>query len=359
MGFIMRARQHRVPEVQQYLSYLRLEDVLRAGVEGDRAALRSEIEDAAQRAEAAGDAEGAQLLSAFLATRERGVVEDKTDLSQKSAAFERTLLSEDEIPVGLSMLKTNAAMQHVILPEHVKKILFDFINEQKNNQKYIDNGLDPRNKALLFGPPGNGKTQVTKAIANEMGCPLYMVRYDALISQKPGETSKRLRAAFDFAKTHRCILFFDEIDSIGKERDDPNETGEMKRVVSMLLVQLDDVPPHVMVIGATNHARMLDRAILRRFHIRVVLPQPTPDEFEQYLRMAFDKYGHAPYREVVHRNEMRILGIRLQPENFADTEVFVEDCHRTWIRHDKEIAIEEAISIAIANWADTRTKVPK
>lgn len=339
--------------------YLNLEALLRAGASGDKSTFRAELDEALKAAEAAGDDVSARFLEAVSAAREKGVVEDKTDLSQQSALFEKTLESEDDIPVGLTMLKTNAHMDHVILPKHVKKILYDFLNEQKNNQKYLDAGLAPRNKGLLFGPPGNGKTQVTKALANYMGCPLYMVRYDALISQKPGETSKRLRAAFDFAKSHRCILFFDEIDSIGKERDDPNETGEMKRVVSMLLVQLDDVPPHVMVIGATNHARMLDRAILRRFHIRVVLPAPTPDEFEQYLHMAFAKYGHHPYENVTHRNEMRILGIRLQPENFADTEVFVEDCHRTWIRHDKAITIETAIKEAIENWADTRTKVPK
>jgi SpoVK/Ycf46/Vps4 family AAA+-type ATPase len=339
--------------------YPNIEQLLRAGFSGDRNAFRTELEDIQKAAEAAGDEVSLRILQSASAGVERGIVEDKTDQSQKESAFLRTLQSEDDIPVGLSLLKTNVSMDHVILPEHVKKILYDFLNEQKNNKKYLDAGLDPRNKALLFGPPGNGKTQVTKALANYMGCPLYMVRYDALISQKPGETSKRLRAVFDFAKTHRCILFFDEIDAIGKERDDPNETGEMKRVVSMLLVQLDDVPPHVMVLGATNHAKMLDRAILRRFHIRVVLPQPSADEFEKYLHMAYAKFGHYPYTTVTHRNEMRILGIRLQPENFADTEVFVEDCHRTWIRHDKGITIEAAITEAIANWSDTRTKVPK
>lgn len=339
--------------------YPNIEQLLRAAYSGDRNAVRAEFDEIQKAAEAAGDETTLRLLQAASAGGERGIVEDKTDQSQKEAAFSKTLENEDDIPVGLSLLKTNVSMDHVILPEHVKKILYDFLNEQKNNKKYLDAGLDPRNKALLFGPPGNGKTQVTKALANYMGCPLYFVRYDALISQKPGETSKRLRAVFDFAKTHRCILFFDEIDAIGKERDDPNETGEMKRVVSMLLVQLDDVPPHVMVLGATNHAKMLDRAILRRFHIRVVLPQPSADEFERYLHMAYAKFGHFPYRNVTHRNEMRILGIRLQPENFADTEVFVEDCHRTWIRHDKEITIEEAIKESIANWSDTRTKVPK
>lgn len=339
--------------------YPNIEQLLRAGFSGDRNAFRAELEDIQKAAETAGDATVLRILQAAATGFERGVVEDKTDVSQKEAAFSKTLESEDDIPVGLSLLKTNVSMDHVILPKKVKEILYDFLNEQKNNKKYLDAGLDPRNKALLFGPPGNGKTQVTKALANYMGCPLYFVRYDALISQKPGETSKRLRAVFDFAKTHRCILFFDEIDAIGKERDDPNETGEMKRVVSMLLVQLDDVPPHVMVLGATNHARMLDRAILRRFHIRVVLPQPSADEFEKYLHMAFEKYGHRPYQNITHRNEMRILGIKLQPENFADTEVFVEDCHRTWIRHDREISIEEAIADAYKNWSDTRTKVPK
>lgn len=332
--------------------YQGLESVLRAGILGDRSSFRDELEELVRAAEGEGDHALAAAARAALASGEGGKVEDKTSDVDKAAKFRATLRDTADIPVGLTMVKTNVKMEHVILPAHVKTVVEEFIAEQDDNEKYIKEGLEPRNKCMFMGPPGNGKTALSKAIANRMGCPLYFVRYDALISQRPGETSKRLYALFEFVKTHRCILFFDEVDAIGKERGDENEAGEMKRVVSTLLVQLDDVPPHVIVLGATNHAGMLDRAIWRRFHIRITLPNPGPDEFEAYLRMAYDRYGFQP------KTNLRILGIRLQAENFAEVEVFVEDCVRAWVRKDKQRPIEEAIEEAIVAWPRTRVKIP-
>lgn len=332
--------------------YPNMEALIKAGLRGDRSAFKAEAEALADLAERDGDARLAELIRSAEAAGAGGKVEDKTNETDKTAAFKAVLTDVSDIPVGLTMVKTNVKMEHVILPEHVKAVVGEFIREQDDNEKYIKEGLEPRNKCMFLGPPGNGKTALSKAIANRMGCPLYFVRYDALISQKPGETSKRLYALFEFVKTHRCILFFDEVDAIGKERGDENEVGEMKRVVSTLLVQLDDVPPHVIVLGATNHAGMLDRAIWRRFHIRISLPNPGTDEFEAYLRMAFARYGHEP------KANLRILGIRLQAENFAEAEVFVEDCVRAWIRKDKSCPIDEAIEEAIVAWPRTRVKIP-
>lgn len=333
--------------------YQGLESVLRAGILGDRPSFREELEALARTAEAEGDHALAAAARSALASGEGGKVEDKTSDADKAAKFRATLRDVADIPVGLTMVKTDVKMEHVILPAHVKAVVEEFIAEQDDNEKYIREGLEPRNKCMFMGPPGNGKTALSKAIANRIGCPLYFVRYDALISQRPGETSKRLYALFEFVKTHRCILFFDEVDAIGKERGDENEAGEMKRVVSTLLVQLDDVPPHVIVLGATNHAGMLDRAIWRRFHIRITLPNPGTDEFEAYLKMAFARYGHEP------KTNLRILGIRLQAENFAEAEVFVEDCVRAWVRKDKKCSIDEAIEEAVAAWPRTRVKIPK
>jgi SpoVK/Ycf46/Vps4 family AAA+-type ATPase len=206
---------------------------------------------------------------------------------------------------------------------------------------------------MLIGPPGNGKTQVTKAIAHFMGVPLYFVRYDDLVSQRQGETSKRLSKVFEFARSHRCILFFDEIDAIGKDRGDESQSAEMKSVVSTLLVQLDDVPPHVMCLGATNHPEMIDKAMWRRFHIRVILPNPTIDEFVKYLDMAFKRFGHDP------KIDLKILSYRLEAENFAEVEVFVDDCARTFVRLDKNVPIEDAIERAVQTWPKTRVKIAK
>lgn len=283
---------------------------------------------------------------------ERTRVETPSSREERAAAFAATLSEDVEIPIGLSSVKTNVLMEHVILPAHVKDVVEEFIQEQNENDLYISNGLSPRSKMMLMGPPGNGKTALSKAVANRMGCPLYFVRYDALLSNKQGETSLRLRNIFEFVKSHRCILFFDEIDAIGKDRSDDNEAGDIKRVVSTLLVQLDDVPPHVIVLGATNHPEMLDKAIWRRFHIRVLLPNPSTDEFEAYLRLAFERYGHHP------ETNLRILGIRLEAENFAEVEVFVEDAVRAFVRAGGNQTIDESINKAIDSWPRTRVKIP-
>lgn len=330
--------------------YPNFESLLQAGFKGDKTSFREELEIMSRQAESDQDTDFAKTLSKAMA----GSGSRVTNLSSTGDvdAFNAQLSSIDDIPIGLNWVKTTVEMKHIVLPDIVKSVIEDFIEEQEHNEKYISNGLSPRNKCMLMGPPGNGKTALAKAIANRMKCPFYFVRYDDLISQRPGETSKRLFAIFEFVKTHRCILFFDEMDAIGKERSDDNEAGEMKRVVSTLLVQLDDVPPHVIVLGATNHPQMLDKAVWRRFHIRINLPNPETDEFEIYLRQTYKRYGFEP------ETGLRILALRLEAENFAEVEVFVEDCVRSWIKQDKQCSIDDAINVSIENWPKTRVKIP-
>lgn len=329
-----------------------LETLVRAGVAGDKNGFKAQVDQIVQEAENKGDEALLRLLKSAMTGGEKGSIEDRTDAKAISAAFDKKLQSLDDIPIGLQWQKTNATLNHLIMKPETVEIIQSVIEEQQDFQVFLDAGLKPRHKLLLIGPPGNGKTQATKAFANAMGLPLYFVRYDALISQRPGETSKRLNTLFEFAKTHRCILFFDEIDAIGKERSDPNETAEMKRVVSTLLVQLDDVPPHVICMGATNHAGLLDRAFLRRFDIRIILPNPGVTEYAKYLEMAFAKWDLRPNRN------LRVLGISLQVENFAEAEIFVDDCIRTWVKARKSIPIDEAIDQTLIAWPKSRVKIP-
>src|SRR5439155_14653542 len=92
-----------------------------------------------------------------------------------------------------------------------------------------------------------------------------------------------LRKLFDYVRTRHCVLFFDEFDTLGKERGDPHDTGEIKRVVSSLLLQIDELPSHVVVVTATNHPELLDRAVWRRFQLRLQLPKPTNQQVKQWF----------------------------------------------------------------------------
>ena len=189
-----------------------------------------------------------------------------------------------EVPVRKSF-------DDVILPDEVKKIVKLFVEEQLRADLLRSYSLEPRHKIMLVGKPGTGKTSFAEALAERLMVPLYMVRYDALIGSYLGETAMRLRQLFDFVSTRKCVLFFDEFDTIGKERGDSHELGEIKRVVSSLLLMTDSLPSYTIVIGASNHPELLDRAVWRRFQLRVELPMPNKDSIQRWLEMFQRKYS--------------------------------------------------------------------
>jgi SpoVK/Ycf46/Vps4 family AAA+-type ATPase len=202
------------------------------------------------------------------------------------------------------------------------RVVAELIEEQRRADLLRSYGIEPRNRLLLSGPPGNGKTSVAEAIASELMLPFYVIRYEGVVSSFLGETAARLDSAFEFARTRRCVLFFDELDTIAKERSDEHETGEIKRVVSTLLLQIDQLPPHVVLVGATNHSELLDRAAWRRFQIRAELTTPSRAQATRFLerltaRMGGD-LGFTP----------RTLADKLAGASYAELEEFALDIRR-------------------------------
>lgn len=213
----------------------------------------------------------------------------------------------------------------LILPSNVYSVCRDLAEEQHRAELLRSYNLEPRNKILLKGPPGNGKTSLAEAIAEMLYAPMYVVRYDGIIGSYLGETASRLSKLFNFIKTRKCVLFFDEFDTIGKERGDTHETGEIKRVVSSLLLQIDDLPSHVIVITATNHSELLDRAVWRRFQIRLNLPKPSKKQIEEWF-IRFEekmnkKLGFKP----------NYFADKLKGLSFAEIEEFCLDVQRKYI----------------------------
>ena len=204
----------------------------------------------------------------------------------------------------------------------VQRVVSELIEEQQRADLLRSYGIEPRHRLLLAGPPGNGKTSVVESIAAELMLPLYVIRYEGVVSSFLGETASRLDNAFEFVRTRRCVLFFDELDTIAKERADEHETGEIKRVVSTLLLQIDRLPPHVILVGATNHDELLDRAAWRRFQIRTELNPPTRAQATRFLERLAQRFGgdlgYAP----------RTLADRLAGSSFAELEEFAMDVRR-------------------------------
>ena len=205
-------------------------------------------------------------------------------------------------------------------------------------------GLEPRNKILLIGPPGNGKTSLAEAIAEALMVPFLTVRYESIIGSYLGETASRLSKLFEYAKTRECVLFFDEFETLGKERGDIHETGEIKRVVSSLLMQIDALPSYVIAIAATNHESLLDKAAWRRFQIRLDIPKPTRNNLEVYYRF-FEKEHNFQFGIQPSTLAKKTLGV-----SYAEAEEFAYSIYRQYIL-DLPGSNEKAITAqAIQKW---------
>ncbi|WP_246670902.1 MULTISPECIES: ATP-binding protein [unclassified Aminobacter] len=187
---------------------------------------------------------------------------------RRTGAPGRDFVVESEPRVGLDSL---------ILTLPAERLTRQLVEEHHRADLLRAQGMQPRHRVLLSGPPGNGKTSLAEAVAEAIAVPLLTVRYDALVGAYLGETNARLARLFEYVRTTPCVLFFDEFDAVGKERGDIHETGEIKRVVSFLLMQLDQLPSYVVVVAATNHAELLDRAVWRRFQLRIDMPLPSRD----------------------------------------------------------------------------------
>ena len=184
---------------------------------------------------------------------------------------------------GIQRREPHRPLAELFLDRATRDACLELIEEQHRADVLRAHGIEPRHRLLLVGPPGNGKTTLAECMAYELALPLFVVRYDAVVTSYLGETAQRLRRLFDFVRTEPCVLFFDEFDAIGKERGDLHETGEIKRVVTTLLLQFDDLPSYCVLVGATNHPELLDRATWRRFEIRLELERPSDDRMTEFF----------------------------------------------------------------------------
>lgn len=166
----------------------------------------------------------------------------------------------------------------IIITNKIRCSLEDIIEE--NNKQEILNvyGLKPKQKLMFFGPPGCGKTLTAQVLSGILGYPLIYIRFDGVISSYLGETAGNLRKIFDFIKDGKWIVFFDEFDVIGKQRDDPFEHGEMKRVVNNFLQMIDNFSGEAIIICATNHQHLLDPALWRRFDEIILFGIPNKED---------------------------------------------------------------------------------
>lgn len=231
-----------------------------------------------------------QLVIHKATKRFKSVFPDLTDgllLLLKESPTRTTPLrknSETPLPVDLDsrlqLLKVEKTpLDHdPIFSNEIQGSLQQIIKERKMSTALLRHGLSPTKSALFNGPPGVGKTMAAKWIANQLGLPLLILDLTAVMSSFLGRTGNNIRFVLDYAKNTDCVLLLDELDAIAKRRDDTGEIGELKRLVTVLLQEIDDWPSSGLLLAATNHPDLLDPAIWRRFEMIVEFNNPANEQ---------------------------------------------------------------------------------
>jgi len=308
-------------------------DLVATGMAGDRIKFRKIVDALIAEERAKNHSVLAEKLQDLLgvAQSETGRGNGGSVLSQKVDAFVLELIPEKKL-------------EQLVLPPDVVAVINEVVSEHHRVDLLRSYNLEPRNRLLFIGPPGNGKTSLAEAVAEALMVPLLQVRYDGIVGAYLGETAIRLRRLLEFARTRKCVLFFDEFETLGKERGDTHETGEIKRVVSSLLMQVDTLPSHVLVIGATNHPELLDRAVWRRFQVRIELPQPTraklAEWFAKFEQRINQRLGYSP----------DTLAKRLPELSFAEAEEFGTSVFRRFVLGQPESDIKRIVADTLKTW---------
>ncbi|MEQ3653094.1 MAG: ATP-binding protein [Glaciecola sp.] len=309
-------------------------NLVKTGMCGDLPLFVKTVEAIAEEARGRHHYHFADKLVTLLNETKQDSKRDRTNISDLQNAFYE--------------IYSQKTLGDLILPEGILGACNELVEEHHRRDVLRSYNLEPRHRVLLSGPPGNGKTTLAEALANQLMLPLFIVKYEGIISRYLGDTSIQLDKLFDHVKSRRCILFFDEFDAISKERGDENDNGEIKRVVNSLLKQIDNLPSHVIFIGATNHEKMLDKAMWRRFQIQLSLPQPTRAMaikwFESFVNRTGHSLGYAP----------STLADKLSGLSFAELEEFALDVQRRYVLGlpESEMKLKTLVKSRLEFWAN-------
>lgn len=188
---------------------------------------------------------------------------------------------------------SNIKLNQLILTEDLSVKLNRIVEEQMQQQRLREYGLLPRSKVLMIGAPGTGKTMTASALAGQLNLPLFTIQLDALITKYMGEAAAKLRLIFEHIKKIRGVYFFDEFDAIGSSRGLTNDVGEIRRILNTFLQFIENSRSDSLILAATNHSELLDKALFRRFDD--ILHYQNPDKslmietFKKYLTTKYSK----------------------------------------------------------------------
>ena len=278
-----------------------------------------------------------QDVTLFLNKAARRVRETDPAASEKLTAMVRAATSRSSalrreagvpVPVDadsrLNLLRIEQSVEAAkpVLTLEVESQISGLVRERQNLDRLVTSGILPTRSALFVGPPGVGKTMSARWIASELGLPLLILDLSAVMSSFLGRTGNNVRAVLDYAKRQDCVLLLDEFDAIAKRRDDVTEVGELKRLVTVLLQEIDEWPTSGILLAATNHPELLDPAIWRRFDMLVAFPKPRREEVASAIHSFF-----GPESDAAHE-WADVLSIVLDNTSFSEIEKRVSSLRR-------------------------------
>lgn len=331
-----------------------IQALCRAAIADASPALRKQIERLRDALAKDNDPKQSDALTGILATADRTkeLSPSRIERSKVQIAGE-SLTRNTPVPVDR---ETAAALADVIFPTDIQpaKPLFNttvgraiatIVEEWENFDALAEIDIRPSKTCLIYGAPGTGKTRLALWTAKQLDLPVVLVKLDGLVSSFLGTTARNIGNLFTFANRHRCVLLLDEFDAIAKVRDDPQEVGEIKRVVNALLQNLDARRDIGFTIGITNHAKLLDPAVWRRFEVQLEIPKP---DFE--VRRSIAAYFMPPVK--APDNHLRLIAWFTEGSTGAEIESLVRTYKKsTTVRDEKPGLLDTLRQFATLNAA--------
>jgi len=262
-----------------------------------------------------------------------------------------TIPQDRDSKLDLLRIEATGILEHEpIWQSGIEEALRQIVEEHQHADSLHGRGLAPTRTAIFTGPPGVGKTLAARWLARELKRPLLTLDLSAVMSSYLGRTGANVRHVLDYAKGLSCVLLLDELDAIAKRRDDDQEVGELKRLVTVLLQEVDDWPEGGLLVAASNHADLLDPAVWRRFEVQVEFDVPVRGAIEQSLRLFV---GDSPLSDAW----LSALAEVLTGQSYSDIERQIKFLRRQAIL--KECDLSELFPTLIRRYIDNQPKSTK